>query len=120
MSEVAGKTAARERKLAFRGGGFVVEQRTLASIAAFLVLLGLWQLAQRCPRFATFQQQRVELGVGVEHTHGRLTIPKTESRDLVRAFQMRHTELEYGARPVTAHDRCDPCRTCFAIPRRIE
>ena len=44
MSEVAGKAGARERKLAFRGGGFVIEQRTLASIAAFLVILALWQL----------------------------------------------------------------------------
>ena len=45
MSEVAGKAgASRERKLAFRGGGFVVERRTLASVAGFVVLLALWQI----------------------------------------------------------------------------
>jgi len=36
--------AARERKLSFRGGGFVLEQRTWISVVAFVVLIALWQL----------------------------------------------------------------------------
>jgi NitT/TauT family transport system permease protein len=36
--------ASRERKLGFRGGGFVVEQRTWISAGAFVVLIALWQL----------------------------------------------------------------------------
>jgi NitT/TauT family transport system permease protein len=40
----ANGAAARERKLAFRGGGFAIEQRTWISIVAFVVLIGLWQL----------------------------------------------------------------------------
>ena len=35
----------RERKLTFRGGGFVIEQRTWISVLAFVVLIALWQLA---------------------------------------------------------------------------
>lgn len=38
-------TGVRERKLAFRGGGFVIEQRTSISVAAFVALIALWQLA---------------------------------------------------------------------------
>jgi ABC-type nitrate/sulfonate/bicarbonate transport system permease component len=34
-----------ERKLAFRGGGFEIERRTLVSIAALVVIVALWQLA---------------------------------------------------------------------------
>jgi NitT/TauT family transport system permease protein len=50
MSESSGATAAesataRDRKLTFRGGGFVIEQRTWISVVAFIVLVGLWQLA---------------------------------------------------------------------------
>ena len=41
----AGRSAARERKLTFRGGGFVVEQRTWMSVAAFAILIALWQIA---------------------------------------------------------------------------
>jgi ABC-type nitrate/sulfonate/bicarbonate transport system permease component len=41
----AGKAAARDRKLTFRGGGFVIEQRTWISVVAFLILVALWQLA---------------------------------------------------------------------------
>lgn len=33
-----------ERKLSFRGGGFVIEQRTWISAAAFVGLIALWQL----------------------------------------------------------------------------
>lgn len=33
-----------ERKLAFRGGGFLIEQRTWISIVAFVALVALWQL----------------------------------------------------------------------------
>jgi NitT/TauT family transport system permease protein len=47
MSESAvakGETAARERKLVFRGGGFVIEQRTWMSVLAFIGLIGLWEL----------------------------------------------------------------------------
>jgi NitT/TauT family transport system permease protein len=36
--------AARERKLAFRGGGFAIEQRRLISILAFVGLIALWQI----------------------------------------------------------------------------
>ncbi len=36
--------AARERKLTFRGGGFVIEQRAWMSVLAFVALIGLWQL----------------------------------------------------------------------------
>jgi len=36
---------AKERKLAFRGGGFVSEQRTWISVLAFVVLVALWQVA---------------------------------------------------------------------------
>src|SRR5687767_3668674 len=39
------RASARERKLTFRGGGFVIEQRTWISVVAFLILVGLWQLA---------------------------------------------------------------------------
>src|SRR5688572_10440743 len=35
---------ARERKLAFRGGGFAIEQRRLLSILAFVGLIALWQI----------------------------------------------------------------------------
>jgi NitT/TauT family transport system permease protein len=35
---------ARERKLAFRGGGFAVEQRRLVSVLAFVGLIALWQI----------------------------------------------------------------------------
>jgi len=41
----ADNAATRERKLSFRGGGFVVEQRTWLGIAAFVLLIALWQLA---------------------------------------------------------------------------
>jgi len=41
----AGSTTARDRKLTFRGGGFVIERRIWISIAAFVVLVALWQLA---------------------------------------------------------------------------
>jgi NitT/TauT family transport system permease protein len=47
MSESAvakSQTAARERKLTFRGGGFVIEQRTWMSVLAFIGLIGLWEL----------------------------------------------------------------------------
>lgn len=46
MSEasVAAGARARERRLAFRGGGFVIEQRTWISVAAFVVLIAIWQL----------------------------------------------------------------------------
>jgi taurine transport system permease protein len=37
-------STARERKLAFRGGGFAIEQRTWISILAFIGLIALWQL----------------------------------------------------------------------------
>ena len=40
----ANATAARERKLTFRGGGFAIEQRTWISILAFIGLVALWQL----------------------------------------------------------------------------
>jgi NitT/TauT family transport system permease protein len=33
-----------ERKLAFRGGGFLIERRTWISVAAFVALVALWQL----------------------------------------------------------------------------
>jgi NitT/TauT family transport system permease protein len=39
-----GRAAARERKLSFRGGGFVIEQRTWISVLGFVGLIGLWQL----------------------------------------------------------------------------
>jgi len=47
MSDASAAPAAnaRERRLAFRGGGFVIEQRTWISVAAFAVLIALWQLA---------------------------------------------------------------------------
>ena len=38
-------SGAPERKLSFRGGGFVIEQRTWISIAAFVGLVLLWQIA---------------------------------------------------------------------------
>jgi ABC-type nitrate/sulfonate/bicarbonate transport system permease component len=41
----AAQAVVRERRLAFRGGGFVIEQRTWISIAAFAALIALWQLA---------------------------------------------------------------------------
>jgi ABC-type nitrate/sulfonate/bicarbonate transport system permease component len=41
---VKAAAAARERKLAFRGGGFVIEQRTWMSVLGFVALIGLWQL----------------------------------------------------------------------------
>src|SRR5215207_3710710 len=41
----ARNATARDRKLTFRGGGFVIEQRTWISIVAFLGLIALWQLA---------------------------------------------------------------------------
>lgn len=46
MSDASIATGAnvRERKLAFRGGGFVIEQRTWISVTAFVVLVALWQL----------------------------------------------------------------------------
>lgn len=41
---VKGAAAARERKLTFRGGGFVIEQRTWMSVLGFVGLIGIWQL----------------------------------------------------------------------------
>jgi NitT/TauT family transport system permease protein len=38
------KDSARERKLAFRGGGFAIEQRRLVSVLAFVGLIALWQI----------------------------------------------------------------------------
>src|SRR5688572_11621491 len=43
-ASATGGATTRDRKLAFRGGGFVIEQRTWISIVAFLVLVGIWQL----------------------------------------------------------------------------
>jgi len=37
-------STARERKLAFRGGGFAIEQRTWISILGFIGLIALWQV----------------------------------------------------------------------------
>jgi NitT/TauT family transport system permease protein len=39
-----GVAAGRERKLTFRGGGFVIEQRTWISVLAFIALIVLWHL----------------------------------------------------------------------------
>jgi ABC-type nitrate/sulfonate/bicarbonate transport system permease component len=46
MSDVsaAPRVGSRERRLAFRGGGFAIEHRTGLSVAAFVALIGLWQL----------------------------------------------------------------------------
>jgi NitT/TauT family transport system permease protein len=38
------KDSASERKLAFRGGGFAIEQRRLVSALAFVGLIALWQI----------------------------------------------------------------------------
>ena len=40
-----GAAAARERELTFRGGGFVIEQRTWISVLGFVGLIALWHLA---------------------------------------------------------------------------
>jgi ABC-type nitrate/sulfonate/bicarbonate transport system permease component len=46
MFDVGGApgVGSRERRLAFRGRGFVIEQRTPISVAAFVALIALWQL----------------------------------------------------------------------------
>jgi ABC-type nitrate/sulfonate/bicarbonate transport system permease component len=43
-ASAASGVGSRERRLAFRGGGFVIEQRTGISVAAFVALIALWQL----------------------------------------------------------------------------
>ena len=57
--------AARERKLTFRGGGFVIEQRTWISVLAFVALIGLWQLVG-LDAIGHAQHARREEGLGVD------------------------------------------------------
>ena len=72
------------------------------------ILFRLGQLAERRSRFAALQQHRVEVLIGFEQAHGRVTIPEAQRLDLVLAFHVRHPELEDRAGSVAAHGGRDP------------
>jgi hypothetical protein len=84
------------------------------------ILVGFRQIPERRPRFATFQQQRIDVRVRLEQAHGRVTIPEAQPLELVCRFHVRHSKLEHDGRAVAADRGRDPPRTCLAIPRRSE
>ena len=61
----------------------------------YYILLGVPQLTKRCAWLTTLEKHCTGLIVRLEKSHRWIAIPKAKSVDFVRAFHMRHTELQY-------------------------
>jgi hypothetical protein len=85
------------------------------------ILFGFRQRTQCRPRLATLQKHGVEAVVGFQEPHGWVSVPETQTLDLVRALHVRHAKLQYRGHAVLTHRRRNPGAAHFcAVERRPE